>query len=153
MKAPLTKLRFALYTHTSHRKRPPRNLTWRQLRKIPGLFARAEESGSEACYVEIAKWNRHSRTYHRFAFIKLFGGELWQDLSDTETCVRLAAMINVATKTDIPLNHHPRKKRTFKYQGGSYQASSPQSIVSSYQHEYASIIHSMPTWHPTAKAA
>lgn len=39
------------------------------------LVARAEFSGCEGCYVEVAKWNTGSQRYERYAFEKVFGGE------------------------------------------------------------------------------
>lgn len=39
------------------------------------LVARAEYSGCEGCYIEVAKWNTGSQRYERYAFEKVFGGE------------------------------------------------------------------------------
>jgi hypothetical protein len=39
------------------------------------LYARAEQSGSEGTYVEVAIWNPNHRQWQRYAFMKCFGGE------------------------------------------------------------------------------
>jgi hypothetical protein len=36
------------------------------------LYARAEFSGSEGCYVEVARWNNKAGQWQRFAFEKVF---------------------------------------------------------------------------------
>ena len=54
------------------------------------LVARAENSGSEACYVEIARWNPRELQYQRYAFVKVFGGEY--DLG-VESCFATAKLI------------------------------------------------------------
>lgn len=60
------------------------------------LLARAENSGSEACYVEVARWNDKTERFERFAFAKVFGGE--HPGSPDATCIltaeRFAAEIN-----------------------------------------------------------
>lgn len=39
------------------------------------LWARAEFSGSEGCYAEVAKWNHDSQQWERYAFEKYFADE------------------------------------------------------------------------------
>ena len=63
------------------------------------LLARAENSGSEGCYVEVAKWNESTERWERYAFEKYFGGEHPGD-DDLATCMstaeKYAAEINAA---------------------------------------------------------
>lgn len=61
------------------------------------LLARAEESGCEGCYVEVARWNDGARQWQRYAFLKCFGGEDGiDDGGACETAERIAASINDA---------------------------------------------------------
>jgi len=46
-----------------------------QQRNHQMLFARAEQSGCEGTYVEVAIWNENHRQWQRYAFLKCFGGE------------------------------------------------------------------------------
>ncbi len=39
------------------------------------LFARAEESGSEGCYVEVARWYEARWRWERYAFLKFLNGD------------------------------------------------------------------------------
>jgi hypothetical protein len=39
-------------------------------------IARTEDSGSEGCYCEIARWNIKEKKFQRFAFCKFLGGEI-----------------------------------------------------------------------------
>jgi hypothetical protein len=144
--------RFSLYG--SHLRKCLKSLTWKQLIRIPGLFARAEDSGCEGCYVEIAKWNRHTGRYERFAFDKFFGGELWQDASAETTAARVATMVNLASRSDIPLIR-TRRFRTYKHPvtGQRIRCAGTPSVVETIPYEFASIIHTMPTWNPARKAA
>lgn len=64
------------------------------------ILARAEDSGSEACYVELAAWDWEAGQWCRYGFEKFFGGELWRGLDCYETCERLAAIINKRKHTD-----------------------------------------------------
>lgn len=63
---------------------------------VPDLVARAENSGCEACYVEVARWSFIRHRWERFAFAKFFGGEIkeFPDLGDEETCKKIADLIN-----------------------------------------------------------
>lgn len=58
------------------------------------FVARAEFSGSEGCYVEVARWNEEFGCWQKFAFLKFFGGEYWRSLGDEATAERLASIIN-----------------------------------------------------------
>lgn len=67
------------------------------------LFARAENSGCEGCYVEVAKWNEERRRWERYAFEKYFGGEHPDDTDAAgvygyaaDTAQRFADDINAA---------------------------------------------------------
>jgi hypothetical protein len=44
------------------------------------LFARAENSGCEGCYIEVAIWNEKTLAWERFCFEKVFGGEIREDI-------------------------------------------------------------------------
>jgi hypothetical protein len=85
---------FSLYTHAP--KRTMRHLDLETLLKVPDLMARAERSGSEACYVEVIRWSNLRARWEKFAFEKCFGGEIkeFPDLGDTETCQKIADFIN-----------------------------------------------------------
>lgn len=43
--------------------------------KTQDYLARAENSGCEGCYVEIARWSYDRLHWERFAFMKFLGGE------------------------------------------------------------------------------
>lgn len=62
------------------------------------LVARAEESGCEACYVEVARWVPERERFEKYAFLKLFGGEeIGEDyagLNDADACRVVAEAIN-----------------------------------------------------------
>lgn len=75
-------------------KRMLPDMTLAQLLRTPDLIARAEQSGCEACYVEVARWSCLRSRWERFAFEKFFGGEIWPDLGQNETCEKLAKIIN-----------------------------------------------------------
>lgn len=62
------------------------------------LTARAEESGNEACYCEVAQWNELRNRWERFAFAKCFGGEFdgQPDANDVATARLFADAINAA---------------------------------------------------------
>ena len=145
----LNALSFSLYTRllAPPYSRSIRSIKWKQLIRIPFLFARAEDSGSEGCYVEIAKWNRHSRRYERFAHAKFFGGELWQESSAETTAARVATMINLASCSDIPFIK-TRRRRTYKSKYGDLKVNAGPSVLETMPYEFASIIHHMPTWNP-----
>lgn len=42
-------------------------------RETHELFARAENSGSEGTYAEVARWNHSARQWQRYAFLNCFG--------------------------------------------------------------------------------
>ena len=55
------------------------------------LLARAEESGSEGCYVEVAIWNDHAGQWQRFCFMKCFGGEHPSDADHNRVTANITA--------------------------------------------------------------
>lgn len=65
-------------------------------RKEGGLFARAENSGSESYYVEVCRWNEQARRLERFAFAKAYDFRFPDapDASDLETARLAARRIN-----------------------------------------------------------
>lgn len=71
------------------------------------LLARAENSGSEGCYVEVARWKPgsdcHSGSWRRYAFRKYFDGEHKPDesLSASDIAEHYAAIINVLGSENI----------------------------------------------------
>lgn len=82
-----------------------RGLTHEELLKLAqqerDVFARAELSGSEGCYVEVARWAQDRQRWERFCFEKVFGGEHPQESRDDPpsaevTAERLAREINDA---------------------------------------------------------
>ena len=87
------KTTFSRYTPAAVQRLQP-HVTLRQILRVPDLIARAEHSGSEACYVEVARWSALRQRWERFAFEKFFGGELWRNLNAGDTCERLADIIN-----------------------------------------------------------
>jgi hypothetical protein len=66
-------------------------------RLTPGCYwARAENSGSEACYVEVASWCEQHQRWERFAHCKLFTGDI-PGVKDTVACEQVAFQINNAS--------------------------------------------------------
>lgn len=63
------------------------------------LFARAEDSGSEGCYVEVARY--HYDTWYRYAFSKFLDGDT-EGMSAVEAAKKHAAEINAGGCT-LPL--------------------------------------------------
>jgi hypothetical protein len=53
------------------------SISLKEFHEIPAgdLWARAEQSGCEGCYCEIARWSNKNHRWERFAFAKFFGGE------------------------------------------------------------------------------
>lgn len=75
-----------------------------QQRSHQMLFARAEQSGCEGTYVEVAIWNENHRQWQRYAFLKCFGGEHPElpDAGSIETATRYARDINaIAHVNDV----------------------------------------------------
>ncbi len=79
------------------------------------VFARAENSGCEGCYVEVARWNQEANEWQRFCFEKVFGGEdlkLDQQIGDDacgaeSTAERIANRINAISRhSHVALVHH-----------------------------------------------
>jgi hypothetical protein len=72
------------------------------------LFARAEHSGSEGCYVEVARWSGKHNTWCRFAHFKCFGGEVRTDkLGAEEAASRIADSINKWHQSHpLPIIYH-----------------------------------------------
>lgn len=67
-----------------------------------GLFwARAENSGSESTYCEVARWNHTTVRWERFCFAKCLDHRLPDapDASDKDTAIALANMINLCNET------------------------------------------------------
>ena len=61
------------------------------------LFARAENSGCEGCYCEVARWNMTAHRFERFCFLKCFGGEWSEEIdSSRQTAAKFAEAINSA---------------------------------------------------------
>lgn len=75
-----------------------------------GLVARAENSGCEGCYIEVARWNPSANQWQRYAFLKVFGGEDLnpefedenggQDEGSEATAIRIASHINASFDGD-----------------------------------------------------
>ena len=86
-------------------------------------WARAEYSGSEACYIEVARWSEGHRRWERYAFEKVFTGDYLNpalppssaeeiDWKEDDCCAEVVRQINAASRIG----------------------------------EHAAIIHRMPTW-------
>lgn len=90
----IDRTRFHTYIGAGSPRKLMRVVSLRQLLRIPDLYARAELSGCEGCYVEVSRWNRHTARWERFCFEKFFGSELWEGLGEVDTAVRVAAIIN-----------------------------------------------------------
>jgi hypothetical protein len=60
------------------------------------LWAHAEDSGSESCYCEVARWNEKARRWERFCHLKCMDYRLPEllDASDEQTAIKLAERIN-----------------------------------------------------------
>lgn len=71
------------------------------------LLARAEESGAEGCYVEVARYNTTTDTWQRYAFAKCLGGEHPDepDAKAIRTADLFAAEINTAS--NMPSDWRP----------------------------------------------
>jgi hypothetical protein len=72
----------------------------RHQREEDDLLARAEYSGCESVYVEVARWSAAKKRWCRYCFLKLldvaFEGDCNSELELAET---IAGMINAATDT------------------------------------------------------
>jgi len=62
------------------------------------LHARAEDSGSEGVYVEVARWCHKRSDWFRFAFAKYLGGEDGHESDPWQLAEWTAAKINAASK-------------------------------------------------------
>lgn len=71
------------------------------------LWARAENSGSESCYCEVAVWNDDARQWQRFATCKCMDYRLPElpEATDAATAEALAAMINKDQDERIAVIH------------------------------------------------
>jgi hypothetical protein len=69
-------------------------------REHKDLMARAENSGCEGCYIEVARWNQTTERWERYCFEKVFGGEHSEKadarVSSFETAQKFADEINDA---------------------------------------------------------
>jgi hypothetical protein len=78
-------------------------------RKSQLLLARAEESGSEGCYCEVAKWSFDRNRWERYCFAKFLGGEgveSEEGLTPRELADRYAAAINATGGWAMALIHN-----------------------------------------------
>jgi hypothetical protein len=66
------------------------------------LFAHAEDSGCESCYVEVAKWSNSRKRWERYAFCKCLDYRLPEmpDASDEDTAIEAARRINEPCYTE-----------------------------------------------------
>ena len=75
------------------------------------LLARSENSGSEGCYVEVARWKPgsdcHSGSWRRYAFRKYFDGDQTSDasLSASDIAWHFAEKINALGNNNIEFIH------------------------------------------------
>jgi hypothetical protein len=82
--------------------------------KDGSIMARAENSGCEGCYVEVARWSEKEQRWERYCFNKVFGGEdlrlehqtAGYEVGAEATAERIAARINLASgNAYMPLIH------------------------------------------------
>ena len=78
--------------------------------QMDDVFARAEESGCEGMYVEVAKWNEKNKQWQRYAFFKFLGGEIGDDLSCEEEARIVAEMINKGRDSESFIHNLPDYK-------------------------------------------
>lgn len=73
------------------------------------LWAHAEDSGSESCYCEVARWNAATRRYERFAFCKCADYRFPElpDATDEVTAEHAAQLINdlIPCNMRVPIVH------------------------------------------------
>lgn len=71
------------------------------------LWAHAEDSGSESCYCEVARWNAATQRYERFAFCKCADYRFPElpDATDDVTAEHMAKLINelIPCKQRLPI--------------------------------------------------
>ena len=88
-------VRFTLYGDTW------RNMSYHELLALAEdtgmLHARAEDSGCEGVYVEVARWNDKARQWQRFAFEKFFDGDVEGETA-WQRAEWIAAKVNHASK-------------------------------------------------------
>jgi hypothetical protein len=78
-----------------------------------GITARAEYSGCEGCYIEVARWSDKRRRWERYCFEKVFGGEHSSDPSRPENgdhpnclgCLETAALF-AKEINEVACNHN-----------------------------------------------
>lgn len=68
------------------------------------LLARAENSDSEGCCVEVARWAFKRNRWERFAFFKFFDGDV-EGFTAVDLCHAKVAEINGAPLEEIKLIH------------------------------------------------
>jgi hypothetical protein len=82
------------------------SISMKEIKKLKNdfsIFARAEYSGAEGCYCEVARWNEEKRVYQRFAFVKFFDGDLGGN-SALDCAKQTAEYIN--GNDDYTIIHH-----------------------------------------------
>lgn len=95
-----------------------------KLKDVEGIFARAENSGAEGIYVEVAIWNDTMGQFEAFCFEKLLGGEFGSGENDpAEVAQAIADLIGMPDK-DWPLIH-----RMPRYEGESLRAADYQTAL------------------------
>jgi hypothetical protein len=63
------------YTRYANRETITHDALCADNRDSGDFFARAEDSGSEGCYVEVACWSFERERWERYCFFKFLGGE------------------------------------------------------------------------------
>ena len=72
------------------------------------LWAHAEDSGSESCYCEVARWNEAARRFERYAFAKCADDRFPElpEATDVKTAEHAAQLINnVTPQVRLPIVH------------------------------------------------
>jgi hypothetical protein len=70
------------------------------------ILARAEFSGSESCYCEVARWNYERSRWERYAFIKLMDVNIDGLRKDRDKAVAIADLINSFGGSTVSLIHN-----------------------------------------------
>ena len=101
MKYHITGASFCLYS-PAERKSPMQHVSLDDMMKTEDLRSLDEESGSESCYVEVARWSHKREQWELYAFLKTMdvtffeneGDEDEIEINDRGKAQLISAMIN-----------------------------------------------------------
>ena len=97
----ITGARFCLYS-SAEKRVPMQHVSLSDMVKTEDVKALDEESGSESCYVEVARWSFKRERWELYAFLKTMdvtffendGDEDEFEMSDREKAQHISGMIN-----------------------------------------------------------